>query len=133
MRPWRFRANIRSLTAQGHPYARFRKALDQGNTLQALSAASELEHVGLADALQLVLLLGRDGDEGRFRRAALRWHVRYCRETRDVEAAEAQAVLALVSMLAGPRGEQAAWALAQLLDRREHLPAAEALLRMYAD
>jgi len=42
-------------------------------------------------------------------------------------------VLALVSMLAGPRGEQAACALAQLLDRREHLPAAEALLRTYAD
>ena len=45
-----------------------------------------------------------------------------------MEAAEAQAVLALVAMLAGPRREQAAWALAQLLDRREHLPAAEALL-----
>jgi hypothetical protein len=34
----------------------------------------------------------------------------------------AQAVLALITMLAGPRGEQAACALAQLLDRREHLP-----------
>jgi hypothetical protein len=61
------------------------------------------------------------------------WYARYCQETRDVEAAEAQAVLALVSMLAGPRREQAAWALAQLLDRREHLLAAEALLRTWAD
>ncbi len=50
-----------------------------------------------------------------------------------MEAAEVQAVLALVLMLAGPRREQAAWALAQLLDRHEHLPAAEALLRAHAD
>ncbi len=83
----------------------------------------------MADALELVLLLARDGGEGRFSRAALRWHGRYCRDTPDIEAAEAQAVLALLTMLGGPRSEQAACALAQLLDRREHLPAAEALLR----
>ena len=57
----------------------------------------------------------------------------YSRETADVDPAKAQAVLALVSMLAGLRGEQAAWALAQLLDPRQHLRAAEALLRTYAD
>jgi hypothetical protein len=33
-------------------------------------------------------------------------------------------------MLAGPRGEQTACALAQLLGRRDHLPAAEMLLRV---
>jgi hypothetical protein len=119
------------VTAQGHPYARFRKALDRGNTLQAMAAAAELEHVGLVEALELVLLLARDGDEPRFRRAAVRWAGRYGRETADVEPAEAQAVLALVSMLAGPRSTQAAYALAQLLDRREHLPAAEVLLRAH--
>jgi hypothetical protein len=60
--------------------------------------------------------------------AALRWHRRYCPETRDVEATEAWAVLALLAMLAGPRLTQAACALAQLLDRRGHQSAAEALL-----
>jgi len=30
--------------------------------MQALSAATELEHLGLADALELVLLLAREGD-----------------------------------------------------------------------
>ena len=117
------------VSSQSHAHGRFRRALDRGNTLQAMCAAAELDHVGLADALELVLLLARDGDEARFRRAAVRWAGRYGRETADVDPAEAQAVLALLSMLAGPRREQAAWALTQLLDRREHLPGAEVLLR----
>ena len=44
------------MTSQGSAYSRFRKALDRGNTLQAMSAAAELGHV--AGALELVLLLG---------------------------------------------------------------------------
>jgi hypothetical protein len=94
-----------------------------------MSAAAELPHVGLVDALELVLLLARDGNEPRFCRAVVRRAGRYSRETADVDPAEAQAVLGLVTMLGGPRREQAACALAQLLDRRAHLPAAEMLLR----
>lgn len=41
----------------GNPYARFRRALDRGNVIEALSAASELEHVGLVEALELLLLV----------------------------------------------------------------------------
>jgi hypothetical protein len=94
-----------------------------------MSAATELDHVGLADALQLVLLLARGSEKKKFERAVLRWHGRYCRDTPDVDPAEAQAVLALLTMLRGPRSEQAACALGQLLDRRDHLSAAEVLLR----
>lgn len=36
---------------------RFRRALDRGNVTEALSAASELPHVGLNEALELCLLL----------------------------------------------------------------------------
>jgi hypothetical protein len=32
---------------------RFRRALDRGNVTEALSSASELEHVGLTEALEL--------------------------------------------------------------------------------
>jgi hypothetical protein len=71
------------VTSQGSPYGRFRRALDRGNALQALSAAAELEHVGIVDALELVLLLAQDEDERRFHRAAVRWHARYCREVND--------------------------------------------------
>jgi hypothetical protein len=67
------------VTSQGSAYMRFRRALDRGNVTEALSAAAQLEHVGLADALELCLLL-RDQAPERFPRATLRWHGRFCRE-----------------------------------------------------
>jgi hypothetical protein len=115
------------VTSQGSAYGRFRRALDRRNTLQALSAAAELPHVSLTEALELVLLLADEEDDRRFRRASVRWHSRYCREVPEVEPAEAQAVLGLVLMLGGPRRAQASHALAQLLDRRELPRAAETL------
>ena len=36
---------------------RFRRALDRGNVTEALSAASELQFVSLAEAVELTLLL----------------------------------------------------------------------------
>jgi hypothetical protein len=105
------------VTAQGSPFARFRRALDRGNVTEALSAASEIEHVGLAEALELCLLLV-DKAPDRFGRAALRWHGRYCREVRGVDMDEGVAVLAALGALRGPRSKQAASALAELLSRR---------------
>ena len=67
------------VTAQGSPYPRLRRALDHGNLTEALSAASELQHVGLVEALELCLLLCDRAPE-KYGRAALRWHGRYCRE-----------------------------------------------------
>ena len=55
---------------------RFRRALDRGNVTEALSAASELEQVGLAQALELTLLLA-DKEPTKFDRAAVRWHLRF--------------------------------------------------------
>ena len=116
------------MTSDGHAYARFRRALDARNVTAALSAASALDHVGLADALELCLLL-RDRDRGRFDRACLRWHARYCREVRDVTLEEGQAVLALLVVLRGERAPAAARALAEIFDRRLLLEASEALAR----
>src|SRR5688572_25338810 len=56
---------------------------DRGNVIEALSSASELEHVGLAEALELCLLLA-DKEPQRFGRAAVRWHGRFCREANVV-------------------------------------------------
>jgi hypothetical protein len=58
-------------------YARFRRALDLRNMTVAYTTATELDFVGLAEAFELVLLVV--DDPRRFRRAALRWHARYCR------------------------------------------------------
>jgi hypothetical protein len=107
---------------------RFRRALDHGNVTEALSAASELEHVGLAEALELCLLL-RDQAPEKYERAALRWHSRYCRELRDVGLNEAQAVLALLALLEGPKREAAANALADLCDSRRLGPVSLVLLK----
>jgi hypothetical protein len=104
------------VTAQGSPYMRFRRALDRKNVTEALSVASELEHVGLAEALELCLLLRDDAPE-KFARAALRWHGRLCREV-DVSLEEAQAILAALVVMAGERKGNAAFALADLLSRR---------------
>ena len=81
------------MTRRAPLYGRFRRALDGGNATIALAAAADLQHVGLADALELLLLL-LDSEPSRFERAALRWHGRYCREVRDVDLTKDQAVLA---------------------------------------
>jgi hypothetical protein len=106
---------------------RFRQALDRGNVTEALSAASELQFVALAEALELTLLLV-DGDSEKYHRAALRWHVRFIQETPNVDIRESQAVLSL--LIAIPATELAAAALADLLSRRRSCERiAEALVR----
>ena len=45
------------MPSQGSAYMRFRRALDRDNVPDALSAGSELEHVGLTEALEICLLL----------------------------------------------------------------------------
>jgi hypothetical protein len=119
---------MRSMTAPGSAYTQLRRALDRRNLAEALSAASELEHVGLVEALELCLLL-LEREPARFTRAALRWHGRYCREVPDVGFEEAHAVLACLAGLAGGQPKAAAEALAALVHRRGSKQAGEALLR----
>jgi hypothetical protein len=45
------------ITSSGSAYGRFRRALDDDNLLAARAAAIELKHVGLAEALELTLLI----------------------------------------------------------------------------
>jgi len=113
--------------AQGSAYMRFRRALDRGNVTEALSAAAELQFVSLAEALELTLLLA-EGDREKYNRAALRWHVRFVEETKNVDIRESQAVLALLTAI--PANALAAAALAELLSRRRSCERiAEALVR----
>jgi hypothetical protein len=118
------------VTSDGHAYARFRRALDRRNGPAALAAAAELHAVGLADALELTLLL--DGDRRRFDRASVRWTARYATDY-DVDLVEAHAVLALFATLRGGRRAAAARALAEILDRRGLERCAETLIRWGAE
>jgi hypothetical protein len=114
------------VTSQGSAYGRFRKGLDTGNPTIALAAAAELDFVSLPDALEIVLLV--IDEPKRFRRAALRWHARYCGDLPDVGFEEAHAVLACLAGLAGRRPKPAARALAELVRRRGLERAAEVLV-----
>jgi selenocysteine lyase/cysteine desulfurase len=106
---------------------RFRRALDRGNVTEALSAASELQFVGLAEALELTLLLA-DRESEKYERAAGRWHARFLQEVPNVHLRESQAVLALLAAI--PVNSLAAAALAELLSRRRSCErSAEALVR----
>ena len=109
------------------PYARFRRALDSQNATVAFATATELEFVSLPDALELILLVV--DDPRRFRRAALRWHARYCAEVDDVGFEEAHAVLACLAGLAGRRPKAAAAALAEIIRRRGLALASEVVAR----
>ena len=71
------------MTSQGSPYTRFRRALDTGNLALIRSAAAELPHVDLRDALTVCVAI-RHAEPERFERAALRWLARFCVERRDV-------------------------------------------------
>jgi hypothetical protein len=77
------------VTSQGSPYARFQRALKTGQFSVAWSAALELEHVVLEDALVLVLLVV---DDPRFERAGARWLGRLCLEVSSVTVHQAQLV-----------------------------------------
>jgi hypothetical protein len=68
---------------------RFRRALDRGNVTEALSAAAELQFVGLAEALELTLLLA-GSDQEKYERAAVRWYVRFVYESRNVGMRESR-------------------------------------------
>ena len=116
------------MTSQGSPYGRFRRALERRQPTAALSAAAELRHVPLTDALELLLLL-RDREPARYTRAALRWHGRYCREVPGVTLSEAAAVLALLAALAEETHRPAARALAEVLQGRELDQPARILIR----
>ena len=67
-----------SVTSQGHPYARFRRALATGNPVVADAAARELTQLSLADALGLSPLYR--GEPDRYERAAARWMARLIAE-----------------------------------------------------
>ena len=115
------------LTSQGSPYARFRRALSTGNAHIAWAAATELEHIDLQDALELVLLVVGDR---RHSAAATRWLGRLCLEAPGVTLARVQLA---ANALAGLPDRIAARALADVCAELGLPRAAAATQRAFID
>lgn len=71
---------MRSVGVAGSDYGRFTKALAAGHLTEALMYAADIRVVALPDALRILELMARDGDQ-RFSRAASRWVERFGAET----------------------------------------------------
>jgi hypothetical protein len=67
------------VTAQGHPRAIYRRAIERGNVVVAEMAAREAGNLTLEEALELVCLYAAH-EPAKFERAALRWHARFVTE-----------------------------------------------------
>jgi hypothetical protein len=91
------------VTSQGHAHARFRRALLAGNVNLIDAAARELHHVGLDDALRVLVVFAERRD-ARYERAATRFAARVMVERR-LGLADTRYVLALIEAL--PRSPEA--------------------------
>jgi hypothetical protein len=97
------------VTSDGHPYARFRRALLTRNLAIIQTAAAELPQLGLDDALEVLWLMAHKRDP-RFERAAVRWAGRLLLET-PTSLRDARFALVLVERL--PDGKEALARLAR--------------------
>ena len=105
-----------AITSQGHPYARFKRALQSRNATLATAAAQELEEVALDDALRLVLLY-RDARDWRYERAALRWHLLLLTEAPALGLQGARVSAQALIAIGGRHVERGVEALSELLER----------------
>jgi len=91
-----------SMTSQGSPYQRFRRALATGNPTIVRAAAAELPRIGIAEAAAILLVLER-ADPEHYERAALRWLTMLTSEARNIDLhGVAEAALALAALPAEP-------------------------------
>jgi hypothetical protein len=85
------------VTSRGHAYSRFRRALLTKNVTLITAAAADLRHIGLDDALRILVVLAEKHDP-RYDRAAARFAARVTSE-RQLDLADARYVLALAEAL----------------------------------
>jgi hypothetical protein len=101
-----------SVTSDGHPYARFRRALGGTSVTMIRAAAADLGHVSLEDGLAICLAF-LDLEPATFPRAASRWAARFTLE-RKLTTVESQLALAALAALDGPAARAGAEALIEL-------------------
>jgi hypothetical protein len=110
--PLRPQERNRLITAQGHPRAVFRRAIERGNLLVAETTLREIGRPSSEELLLLTsLIVAKQPERGR--RVAARWLERYLAATAEITIDDASLLASLLAALGGPRHEQA---LAALLD-----------------
>jgi hypothetical protein len=100
------------VTSDGSPYPRLRRAIQTRNLAIIHATAAELGHVGLPDALGILLVIEAKDDE-RFDAAAVRWAGRLALETPDLELAELAGALESLHALPDEHAQRSLLALAQ--------------------
>lgn len=105
-----------AMTSQGHPLARFQRALENGNPDIVIPAALELPRpILLRDGLRVLLVL-RDRAPDRYPLAAARWAASFITR-RKLTLADAQLAVAALQALASDHPVAGGQALEALLER----------------
>jgi hypothetical protein len=100
------------VTNDGSAYSRLRRAIQTRNLAIIRATVAELGHVGLGDALGILLVIEAKDDE-RFEAAAVRWAGRLALETPDLELAELAGALESLHALPDEHAQRTLLALAQ--------------------
>jgi hypothetical protein len=104
------------VTAQEHPRAIFKRAIERGNLVIAEATAREIGGLTLEEALRLLFFYA-EHDPIKFERAALRWLARYATEGKAVSLLKAQLALSALAELRAGEREAAAKMLMELARR----------------
>jgi hypothetical protein len=116
LRPGGGRASGVAFLGRATPYTIFRRALGRGNLMGAEATAKELPWLGLADALELTLLIARK-DPRRHPRLAARWLLRYLEEDDEATIDELALAASCLAALTGNGYPEAAQALRDMAEK----------------
>ena len=105
------------MTSDGSAYARLRRAIQTRNLAIISTSAAELRHIGLRDALGILLVIEAKAEE-RFDAAAVRWAGRLALETPDISLAELSGALESLHALPDEHAQRTLLALADRAARR---------------
>jgi hypothetical protein len=94
------------ITAQGHPRAIFRRAIDRGNLLVAETTLRELGRPSLDELLDLTALIAMKAPE-RHSRVAARWLFRWLERDDQATIDDASLAAACLAALGGPQHDAA--------------------------
>jgi hypothetical protein len=105
------------VTAQGHPRAIFKRAIEHGNVLAAEMTARELGRITLAESLALTALVVQK-EPGRRSRYAVRWLRRLLEEDQNLTIEDASLAASALAALGGRAHAEAMSTLSAMAEPR---------------